>query len=59
MKKSELQVIVDIIHATRAALVEFINEPTTLPEDVASFKKDVACIDAFFAEAKRLGLKTE
>ena len=59
MTKSDLQVIVDIVHDTRAALVEFINEPSTLPEDVASFKKDVASIDAFFAEAKRLGLKTE
>ena len=59
MKKTDLQIIVDFIHGQRACLNDFIKDPTTHPDDMKSFKRDMEACDAFLAEAKELGLKTE
>lgn len=59
MKKEDLQVIVDFIHDQKAALNDFINDPTVHPDDAKSFERDIRACDAFLAEAKKLGLKTE
>lgn len=59
MKKEDLQIIVDFIHDQRACLNDFINDPDVHQLDVESFKRDIKACDAFLAEAKKLGLKTE
>ena len=59
MKKEDLQIIVDFIHDQRANLNDFINDPTLHPDEVESFERDIKACDAFLAEAKGLGLKTE
>ena len=59
MKKEDLQIIVDFIHDQRADLRDFINDPTVHPLDVKLFERYIKACDAFLAEAKELGLKTE